>query len=121
MRLKELLEIANDAYPDGLIAEAAKAAPGGSGDSLAEFIFTELKETFDPKLSSSNQLADALSAMQNAMDELREVYIALCHRQVVEDEIYNIKMTPKEELPLLMENLIYPKETKGILLNRLRR
>jgi hypothetical protein len=47
-----LLNVANEAYPDRLLAEYCYAKTGerqqGGGDSLARFIVAELSETLDP-------------------------------------------------------------------------
>ena len=122
MKLSALIAIANDVYPDGLIAQAHKdkRRTDDIGDGLARFIADELSDTFDAKMSSRTQLADAADAMQCAMDEIRNVYDAFTKQMCVEDEITAIKKAPLKELPLLMEHLHYPNETKAVLIRRLK-
>lgn len=78
----EIIDIANEAYPDGLIGQAYnqirhrnKKIPN-VGDGLAEFIVRELKDTFEPKASSLNQLTEAARVMKNARAELEAVEAA---------------------------------------------
>jgi hypothetical protein len=122
MQLKALIKIADEAYPDGLIAQAHKdkRRSDNLGDGLARFIADELSDTYDARQPNHLQLADAADVMQCAMDQIRDIYDALVHRVVIEDEITKIKETPKEELPLLMEHLKYPDETKAVLIRRLK-
>jgi hypothetical protein len=52
MKLVELLNAANQGYPDGYLAEYYDTKTGvlkkrGSGDALAKFIVLELIDTFD--------------------------------------------------------------------------
>lgn len=71
MSLDEIIAIADDHYPDGLVGrhhEGEKVY-----DTLAEFIAVELKDTYDPDASSEAQLREALRAMETARDELEEV------------------------------------------------
>lgn len=52
LSLVELPKIANEAYDNGYLAEYfdpdTGASRAGSGDTLAEFIVREIRDTFDP-------------------------------------------------------------------------
>lgn len=73
----ELLELANEAYEDGFLAnyytKEGNLKKNGSGDTLAKFIVIELIETFDPKASRENQLIVAARAMANARYQLHDL------------------------------------------------
>ena len=71
MKLKDLTAIANAAYPDGLIRCAEL------GDGLAKFIKMELRETYDPKASSLEQVDQAVQSLERAQKELGAVVDAL--------------------------------------------
>ena len=77
LSLVELLNIANEAYDDGYLAEyfdpATGAARAGSGDTLAEFIVREIRDTFDPNATRSQQLEEARRVLMNAIDDLENV------------------------------------------------
>ncbi len=79
--LLELLNLANDAYPDGFLGEYYDANTGerriSSGVSLARFIVAELTETFDPEAPRAAQLAEARNASGQAVDAFECVIEAL--------------------------------------------
>jgi hypothetical protein len=81
LTLLELLYLANDAYPDGFLAEYYDAKTGerqpGSGDSLARFIVAEVSETFNSDAPRSAQLREARIALGRAIDDLESVIEAL--------------------------------------------
>lgn len=82
MKLKELIAIADEAYPDGLVAlytndKTGKFEDGPHGDGLARFIACELCETFEPKASKKDQLNEAVRVLERAQSELQEVIDAL--------------------------------------------
>jgi hypothetical protein len=81
LTLAELINIANDAYPDGFLANyfdpVTEQPKCGSGDTLAHFIVSELSETFDAGSSRLSQLAEARRALNNAVDSLEAVIEAL--------------------------------------------
>lgn len=81
LTLLELLNLANEAYPDGFLAEYYDAKTGqrlpGGGDSLARFIVAELSETFDPDASRQAQLREARIALNRAIDDLQMVIAIL--------------------------------------------
>jgi uncharacterized membrane protein YheB (UPF0754 family) len=71
MKLKDLIAIANEAYPDDRIQMVYEKK--NAGDSLAKFIVKELKETFDPKATSKQQLTKAIEVMRTAQEEIKSV------------------------------------------------
>lgn len=77
LSLLELLEMANEAYPDGFLACYFDISTGqrieGSGDSLAQFVVSELSETFDIEASSVEQRGKAQHVLENAIGALRGV------------------------------------------------
>lgn len=77
MKLSEIIAIADRAYPDGLVQAHFENPDGQHGDTLAEFIALELKDTYDADASSQDQLAEAVRAMRRARDELEGVLAAL--------------------------------------------
>ena len=83
MRLKQIMEIANQAYSDDGAVERAFAAETGSidellvGDSLAVFIAREIKETYDPDATREKQLDEAYRVMSVAHEQLENVLNAL--------------------------------------------
>jgi len=62
LSLLELLNIANEAYPDAFLGAYFDSKTGerieGRGDSLARFVVAELSETLDPELVRTKQLDD---------------------------------------------------------------
>jgi hypothetical protein len=75
MKLSTIISIANMAYPDGLVEQAFQG--DHVGDGLAEFIVRELRDTYDPKASSLDQLEEAARVMESALKELTDVKEAL--------------------------------------------
>ena len=77
LSLVELLKLANEAYDDGYLAEYfdpdTGASRGGSGDTLAEFIVREIRDTFDPTAIRCEQLEEARRVLMNAIDDLENV------------------------------------------------
>ena len=77
LTLLELLNLANEAYPDGFLAEYYDAKTGerqpGGGDSLARFIVAEISETFDPDAPRQTQLREGRIALSRAIDDLQSV------------------------------------------------
>ncbi len=74
----KLMQIANEAYPDGFIANYFNSKTGDhtkhhKGDSLAYFIASELDETFNPEATKEEQLNEAIRVMTNARDDLQLV------------------------------------------------
>jgi hypothetical protein len=83
MKLKQIIEIADQAYSDDGAVERAFEAETGSidellvGDSLAVFIAREIKETYDPDTTRENQLDEAYRVMSVAHEQLENVLNAL--------------------------------------------
>lgn len=77
MTLKRIIDIADKAYPDGLIREYTQAVGTDAydhiGDTLAEFVVIELQDTYDADATDAEQLDTALSAMRTAICELQDV------------------------------------------------
>ncbi len=85
MTLNQLVCRAASAYPDAYVTEyrdAVKAEPRKNpcgGDTLAEFVATELYETYDSESGDNEQLATAVKVMQAAADDLAAVAHALAN------------------------------------------
>lgn len=77
MTLKELIDIVDEAYPDGVVGQCHADPAGDHGDTLAKFVEVELRETFDPDVGTRDQLVEALRVMETARDELQGVVDAL--------------------------------------------
>ena len=75
MTLDEIIQMADEAYPDGLVARAHKGED--VGDTLALFIVRELTDIYDPDASDAEQAAAASGALGTAIDELQAVCSAL--------------------------------------------
>ena len=74
MTLENIIQIANETYPDGLIEQAhLQDGTPGVGDGLAEFIARELADTFDSNASELDQLMEAHKCMDVACKELLAV------------------------------------------------
>ena len=77
MKLRKIIEIADQAYADdGLVLEAFEN-DGVVGDTLAEFVAREIKETYDPTASREGQLDEAYRVMSVAHEQLENVLTAL--------------------------------------------
>ncbi len=75
MTLDEIIQMADEAYPDGLVARAHKGED--VGDTLALFIVRELTDIYDPDASDAEQAAAARGALETAINELQAVCGAL--------------------------------------------
>lgn len=77
LSLVGLLKIADEAYEEGYLAEYfdpdTGAARAGSGDTLAEFIVSEIRDTFDSNATRCAQLEEARRVLMNAIDDLETV------------------------------------------------
>lgn len=74
--LKELLDLANEAYDDGFLANyytKKGALKRGSGDTLAKFIVIELSETFTPSSHPKKQLYEAMKVLESARYQLKDI------------------------------------------------
>ena len=81
MKLIELLDQASQGYPDQYLREYYDGKTGkrkhGSGDFLAEFIVTELSETFDSEASDDEQISLGIHVLENAIKDLQHTIAAL--------------------------------------------
>ena len=82
MRMVDLLNKANGGYPDGYLTEyyndeTGEFNPHGRGDTLAQFIVTELEETFSSEQSDDDQLFSARHQLQMAVEQLQNTIAAL--------------------------------------------
>jgi len=79
--LLELLNAANQGYPYGYLAEYYDTKTGarkrGQGDTLAEFIVSELIDTFDSKTPDDSQISLATQMLERARRDLFNVIQAL--------------------------------------------
>lgn len=82
MKLSKIIAIADAAYPDGLVKQAylqltkSPKEPTNVGDTLAEFITRELKDTYDETATDDVQLEEASRIMGAALRELGGVQSA---------------------------------------------
>ena len=83
MTLKKLIKLVDAHYPDGLVLECFKNDGDNCGDTLAQFLAIELKETFDEAAEDHEQLDTACSKVESAIEELTGVHQALvsAHRK----------------------------------------
>lgn len=81
MTLKELIETANNGFPDNYLAQYYDEQTGqpkeGHGDTLAEFIVKELAETFDSTASPWEQVSTAIGVIERAQEDMSGVLKAL--------------------------------------------
>lgn len=78
LTLVEVLDIAAASYPDELLRVYYQANSGefneeGSGDTLAEFIVREIRETFDPDLTKTQQLQEVTRVLRKAIEDLESI------------------------------------------------
>lgn len=73
MTLQEIIDIADYAYPDGLIGAYHQNITVDNGDTLSQFIAIELRETFDPDATDAEQLVAAEHVTEQALNELEAV------------------------------------------------
>ena len=69
------MKIVNDAYGDGIVMAYHIDARRNFGDSLARFIASEIRVTFDPK--GKDQIAEAIRKMEAAREQIDGVIRAL--------------------------------------------
>lgn len=74
MTLEEIIKIADDHYPDGLIQQAQLGED--VGDGLASFIAAELEETYDEEANDSEQLLRAITVLSTASHQLLSLVAA---------------------------------------------
>lgn len=76
MKLKEIIKIADAAYADGIVQLYFDFPNGHHGDTLAEFIASELKETFEESATDAEQVETAIDKMHSAALEIQAVIAA---------------------------------------------
>jgi hypothetical protein len=79
MRLKTLIKVASDSYPDGAVLDAHERGEA-AGDTLALFIASEIADTFERRDSTAEQLARAIEVIEKAHDEIGAVLSGLRRR-----------------------------------------
>lgn len=77
MKLDEIIQIADKAYPDGLVGCYFREPAEDHGDTLAQFIAAEIQDTFNPKDSDCEQLEEAMRVLRKATNEIADVMDAL--------------------------------------------
>jgi hypothetical protein len=87
--VKELLDLANESYADGIMDLSGyydkdgefKDHVGASADGLARFVVVELIETCDPKAKKEAQLITAVRAIEVAKEQLADLqdHLERCH------------------------------------------
>ena len=82
MEKKELMDRANRFYPDGFLQEYLDeqgdyCPKTHGGDGLANFIASELDETFDSDASDEDQLSEAKRVMHTALGDILAVIAGL--------------------------------------------
>jgi len=86
LTLDDIIAVADEAYPDGLIKQASDE--GKCGDGLAEFIAREIDGTFDYRISPADVFINAIKALTVARNELNEVIEALMTGYKIMDTPY---------------------------------
>ena len=75
LKVVELLNAANKHYDENYLSVYFDVATGhckqGSGDTLAEFIVCELRETFDRRRSREQQVAAAVRVLERAKRDIQ--------------------------------------------------
>jgi hypothetical protein len=70
LSLREIIQIADERYPDGLVGLYHHEPGLDHGDTLALFIVRELRDTFEAKSPASVQVLRAADCMERAAQEL---------------------------------------------------
>jgi hypothetical protein len=75
LTLTDLLNAANKHYDESYLSAYFDVTTGrpraGSGDTLAEFIVTELRENFDGESSRERQVAAAVGMLEGAREDIQ--------------------------------------------------
>ncbi len=81
LTLMDLLNTANKHYDEKYLSMYFDVASGGrkagSGDTLAEFIVSELREGFDGKSSREQQVAAAVRMLERAKEDIQNAIVGL--------------------------------------------
>jgi len=86
MKLDKIIDIADKVYPDGMVGLYFQEEKD-HGDTLAQFIAIELKETYDKNAKTEDQLTEAVRVMDTAIRELTSVRDALDDRLITEEQL----------------------------------
>jgi hypothetical protein len=78
--VEQLIALASEAYPDGLVQQSFEEGTGQVGDLLSDFIATELSETYD----GINPVQTAIEKLESAQSDLGEVISALYKASAME-------------------------------------
>jgi hypothetical protein len=75
LQLVDVLKAANTYYDDGFLEnyfnpKTGKIKTGRHGDTLAEFIVREIKDTFDADASCEDQINEAVRVMEGAQEDV---------------------------------------------------
>jgi|LauGreDrversion4_2_1035121.scaffolds.fasta_scaffold1851786_2 hypothetical protein len=78
----ELMRMANEGYPDGMLSEyyddhGNYVANDGAGDGLAALVVAELSETFDENAKDETQVDEAVRVLKRAQRDLEDTVNAL--------------------------------------------
>src|SRR5579872_2746760 len=82
LTLVQVLNVASSGYKDDFLKkyyheETGQANEAGSGDTLAEFIVLEIRDTFDANLPKTEQLTEACRVLRRAISNVESVIEAL--------------------------------------------
>lgn len=83
--LNDIIDIADAAYPDGLVRLYHDDPHGQHGDTLAKFIAIELRETYYDAATDKRKLDDAYDAIEKAVRELQRVLSAFMDAEPLSD------------------------------------
>ena len=73
MTLKDIIKIADKAYPDGLVKACFKDPTHDGGDTLAKFIALETKDVYERSQPAEYQINMVAGALDRAARELDAV------------------------------------------------
>ena len=75
MTFAKLIETAADAYPEGgyTLMPYLEDELADCGDTLALFVFRELKDTYNVNADEAQQLEDAIAVLERAKFDLEDV------------------------------------------------
>lgn len=81
LTLMDILNAANEHYDESYLSAYFDVTNGGrragSGDTLAEFIVCELRESFDEKSSRERQVAAAVRMLERAKADIQNAIVGL--------------------------------------------
>jgi len=77
MTLEKIIDVADQAFPDGFVRKYYDDPQTEHGDSMARFIAFNIIETYEEDITDEEQLAAAMHCLLNGRDELIAVIEAL--------------------------------------------